>query len=94
MAYVWWQEAKDVGRILQCGLGESSTPSLNIRLFIPLWHVSNILELQRQGIIALSSTEAEYIAETHVVKEGIWLKSFVKEIVGKERGALTICWIM
>ena len=45
---------------------------------------------KRQGIIALLSTEAEYIAETHVAKEGIWLKSFVKEIVGREGGALTI----
>ena len=45
---------------------------------------------KRQGIIALLSTEAEYIAETHAVKEGIWLKSFVKEIVEKEGGAFTI----
>ena len=38
----------------------------------------------------LLSTEVEYIAETHTAKEGIWLKSFVKEIIGKEEGALTI----
>jgi hypothetical protein len=38
----------------------------------------------------LSSTEAEYIAETHAAKEGIWLKTFVKEVVGEEQGPLTI----
>ena len=38
----------------------------------------------------MSSTEAEYIAETHAAKEGIWLKSFVREIVGKMMGLLTM----
>ena len=34
--------------------------------------------------------EAEYVAETHASKEGIWLKGFVNEIMGGEVGALTI----
>jgi hypothetical protein len=38
----------------------------------------------------LSSTEAEYIAKTHAAKEGIWLKSFVREIVGEKIGPLTM----
>ena len=41
-------------------------------------------------IIAFTSTEAEYIAQTHVVKEGIWLKSFVNEVRGGQGGPLTI----
>jgi hypothetical protein len=43
-----------------------------------------------QGIITLSSTEAEYIAETHASKEGIWLKIFVKELTGQKIKPLTI----
>ena len=46
--------------------------------------------LKKQGIIALLSTEAEYIAETHAVKEGIWLKSFMNKIVGEKKGPLTV----
>ena len=34
--------------------------------------------LKKQGIITLSSTKAEYIAETHASKEAIWLKTFVR----------------
>jgi hypothetical protein len=45
---------------------------------------------KKQGIIVLSSTEAEYIAKTHAAKEGIWLKSFVREIVGEKIGPLTM----
>ena len=39
---------------------------------------------KKQHIIALSSTEAEYIAQTHAAKEGIWLQTFVTEILGSE----------
>jgi hypothetical protein len=45
---------------------------------------------KKQGIIVLLSTEAEYIAETHAVKEGIWLKNFVREIIGEKIGPLTM----
>ena len=45
---------------------------------------------KKQSIIALSSTEAEYIAETHAAKEGIWLKSFVREVIGEKMGPLTV----
>ncbi|CAM8956236.1 unnamed protein product [Rhodiola kirilowii] len=40
---------------------------------------------QLQSIVALSSTEAEYIAATEAVKEAIWLKGMVKEIQGVSR---------
>ena len=45
---------------------------------------------KKQNIITLSSTEAEYVAKTHAAKEGIWLKTFVKEMNGKMISPLTI----
>ena len=45
---------------------------------------------KKQVIIMLSSTEAEYVAKTHASKEGIWLKTFVKEITRIGVGPLTI----
>ena len=38
----------------------------------------------------MSSTEAEYVAQTHAAKEAIWLRSFVSEITGKQEKPLTI----
>ena len=38
-------------------------------------------------MVALSSTEAEYIAQTHTAKEALWLRSFVDKIRGP-RGEL------
>ena len=45
-----------------------------------LWSV------KKQNIITLSSTEAE----THAAKEGIWLRTFIKEVVGGDTGPITI----
>ena len=45
---------------------------------------------KRQNIITLSSTEAEYVAKTHAAKEGIWLKTFAKEMDSKMIRLLTI----
>jgi Reverse transcriptase (RNA-dependent DNA polymerase)/gag-polypeptide of LTR copia-type/GAG-pre-integrase domain len=45
---------------------------------------------KKQNVIALSSTEAEYIAQTHAAKEAIWLHTFINEIRGGEKGPLTI----
>ena len=39
--------------------------------------------LKKQGIVALLSTEAKYIAQTHAAKEAIWLRNFINEIQGK-----------
>ena len=35
---------------------------------------------QKQTIVALSSTEAEFIALTHATKEALWLQHFIMEI--------------
>lgn len=36
---------------------------------------------KRQEIISLSTTESEYVAATHAMKEALWLRSLVKEIL-------------
>ena len=38
----------------------------------------------------LSSTEGEYIAETHAAKEAMWLRLFVSKITGCSEGPLTV----
>ena len=39
---------------------------------------------KRQHIIALLSTESEYIAQTHAAKEAIWIKNFIDEVRGPQ----------
>jgi hypothetical protein len=45
---------------------------------------------KKQAIVALSSTEAEYIAETHAAKEALWLKTFINKVNGGIDGPLTL----
>ena len=45
---------------------------------------------KKQNVVALSSTKAEYIAQTHVVKEAVWLRNFISEIRGERERALTM----
>jgi hypothetical protein len=45
---------------------------------------------KKQYIIALSSTEAEYIAQTHAAKEALWLRSFINEVRGTGESPITI----
>ena len=35
---------------------------------------------KKQHVVALSSTKAEYIAQTHAAKEALWLRSFLREL--------------
>ena len=35
---------------------------------------------QKQNIVTLSSTEAEFIALTHATKEALWLEHFIKKL--------------
>jgi hypothetical protein len=44
---------------------------------------------KRQPTVALSSTEAEYMAITHATKEAIWSRAFLKEL-GFPQGTTTI----
>jgi len=45
---------------------------------------------KKQEIIALSTTEAEYVATTHAAKEALWLRSLIGEIFGKFSGPMTL----
>ncbi|KAF5383863.1 hypothetical protein D9615_003633 [Tricholomella constricta] len=45
---------------------------------------------KRQEIIALSTTEAEYVAATHAAKEALWLRSLVTEIFDTTLEATTL----
>ena len=36
--------------------------------------------LKKQELVTLSTAEAEYVAATHAVKEGVWLRHFVEEV--------------
>lgn len=42
-------------------------------------------------MVALSSTEAEYIALTEAVKEGMWLKGFITELGLKQEAVSIHC---
>ena len=45
---------------------------------------------KKQAVVALSSTEAEYIAQTHAAKEAVWIRNFVIEVQGTTHGPLTM----
>ena len=45
---------------------------------------------KKQYIMALLSTEAEYIALTHAAKEVLWLCTFLSELQGAPNGPMTI----
>ena len=45
---------------------------------------------KKKSIIALSSTEAEYVAEINMAKEALWLQSFINEVTGLDYWPLMI----
>jgi hypothetical protein len=45
---------------------------------------------KRQDIVALSTTEAEYVATTHASKEAIWLRSLISELFGDIKHPTTL----
>ena len=45
---------------------------------------------KKQSIVALSSTEVEYVMQTHAAKEAIWLQNCVNKLHGKLNGPLTM----
>ena len=46
---------------------------------------------KRQSTVALSSTEAEYMAATHASKEALWLKRFVSELGWEQQTVQVFC---
>jgi Reverse transcriptase (RNA-dependent DNA polymerase) len=45
---------------------------------------------KKQPIVALSTTEAEYIAATHAAKEALWLRAFLADIARPLKNPITI----
>ena len=45
---------------------------------------------KKQYIIALSSTESEYIALAHTTKEGLWMRTFLSEIQDAQRETMEL----
>jgi hypothetical protein len=45
---------------------------------------------KQQEIIALSTTEAEYVAITHMAKEALWLRTFINQVFGDIDGPMTL----
>lgn len=54
-------------------------PALNLGILLPFRKRGHTLGLEEA---ILSSTEAEYIAQTHAAKEARWLRTFLREIPG------------
>ncbi|XP_073121017.1 secreted RxLR effector protein 161-like [Henckelia pumila] len=44
-----------------------------------------------QSVVALSTTEAEYISLTEAVKEGLWITGFVNEMGLEHKGVIIFC---
>jgi Reverse transcriptase (RNA-dependent DNA polymerase)/Integrase core domain/GAG-pre-integrase domain/Zinc knuckle len=45
---------------------------------------------KRQEVIALSTTEAEYVATTHAAKEALWLRNFTSELFENNNSPTTL----
>ena len=45
---------------------------------------------KKQAIVALSSTEAEYVAQTHAAKELIWLRTILGELTSPFENPTTL----
>ena len=45
---------------------------------------------KRQEIVSLSTTESEYVAATHGLKEALWLRSLLSEVFGPAKDATTM----
>lgn len=53
------------------------------------YHVS--LKSSLQGVVAFSTTKAEYIALTEASKEAVWLKGFMSELGFKQEAIVIYC---
>jgi len=47
---------------------------------------------KNQGIVTLSTTEAEYVTLTHSIKEALWIWAFLTEIVWPLCHPTTLFW--
>jgi len=71
------------------GANDESRRSISGTLYT-LWAGCISWSSKRQKTVALSSTEAEYLALTRATKEALWLQRLLGEIEGKTRGPVQI----
>jgi hypothetical protein len=45
---------------------------------------------KRQNVISLSTMESEYVAATHAAKEGLWLRSLIKQVFDVQLSPTTL----
>ena len=45
---------------------------------------------KKQELVTLSTTEAEYVAQTHAAKEAVWLRRLLTELFGPMEGLTTL----
>jgi len=45
---------------------------------------------KKQEIVALSTTEAEYVATTHATKEVLWLRTLISQLFGNTQEPTTL----
>ena len=45
---------------------------------------------KKQAVVALLSTEVEFITQTHAAKEAVWIRNFVIKVQGMTHGPLTM----
>jgi hypothetical protein len=45
---------------------------------------------KKQEVVALSTTEAEYVAVSHATKEALWLRSLIAKLYGRPAGPTTL----
>jgi hypothetical protein len=46
--------------------------------------------LKRQELVTLSTTEAEYVVQTHAAKEALWISMFRSEVFGISQTLITL----
>ena len=83
---LWLTFGRKNGALVEgyCGVDWASQEGHHLILGLSFYYRQGTVfwSLTKQSIIALSSTKAEYITETHAAKEAIWLRSFINEVNG------------
>jgi len=90
LAHLWRKNRRPNEGLLQCGWTSQQHRHLISGYSFHFGIGAISWSSKKQNIITLSSTESEYIAQTHAAKEAIWIQSFIAEVQGKEEKGLTL----
>ncbi|CAM8991493.1 unnamed protein product [Rhodiola kirilowii] len=83
LCYANHEPSADIGGYVDSDYASNKDNRKSTTSFYFTWNGNCISwKSQLQPIVALSSTEAEYIAATEAAKEAIWLSGLLKEITG------------